>query len=127
MNEAILFGLGAVIGWYARKAYLTPWRYRLGGCRCALCEPRIMALLLLLLIPADVDAGPKRSTAARRQFLQQTGYPKGRPGYVVDHIVPLACGGLDQPANMQWQTREEAKAKDKWERRDCQPVKVKKL
>jgi hypothetical protein len=32
-----------------------------------------------------------------------------------DHIVPLKRGGCDCPSNMQWQTREEAKAKDKWE------------
>jgi hypothetical protein len=37
------------------------------------------------------------------------------PGYVVDHKTPLACGGLDDFRNMQWQTTAEAKAKDKWE------------
>ena len=37
------------------------------------------------------------------------------PGYVIDHIKPLACGGEDAPSNMQWQTIEEGKAKDKWE------------
>jgi hypothetical protein len=30
---------------------------------------------------------------------------------VVDHIVPLACGGSDAPSNMQWQNVAEAKAK----------------
>jgi 5-methylcytosine-specific restriction endonuclease McrA len=44
-----------------------------------------------------------------------TGYPHGRPGYVVDHIIPLKHGGADAPSNMQWQTIAEAKAKDKWE------------
>jgi len=37
----------------------------------------------------------------------------------VDHIVPLACGGADAPGNMQWQTTQEAKAKDRVERRGC--------
>jgi hypothetical protein len=37
------------------------------------------------------------------------------PGYVVDHITPLKRGGADSPSNMQWQTKEAAKAKDKWE------------
>ncbi|PYT36300.1 MAG: HNH endonuclease [Acidobacteria bacterium] len=56
-----------------------------------------------------------RHPAARAQFLRQTGYPHGRPGYVVDHIIPLECGGADSPTNMQWQTIAEAKAKDRTE------------
>lgn len=61
----------------------------------------------------------KRSAAARSAFMRQTGYPHGRPGYIVDHIVPLACGGADAPSNMQWQTVAEAKAKDRVERKGC--------
>jgi hypothetical protein len=53
---------------------------------------------------------------AKKEFLKQTGYPKGRKGYVVDHIVPLECGGADTPSNMQWQTVAEAKIKDRTER-----------
>jgi hypothetical protein len=31
--------------------------------------------------------------------------PRGAcPGYVIDHINPLECGGADAPFNMQWQT-----------------------
>jgi len=56
-----------------------------------------------------------RSQAAKHEFMKQTGYPKGRKGYVIDHIVPLKKGGSDSPDNMQWQTVEEAKEKDKWE------------
>jgi hypothetical protein len=56
-----------------------------------------------------------RSEAQKHAFERQTGYPHGRPGYVVDHIVPLKRGGCDCPENMQWQTVAEAKAKDKWE------------
>lgn len=41
------------------------------------------------------------------------------PGYVVDHVVPLCAGGADHPSNMQWQTRAEAKIKDREERAQC--------
>ena len=61
----------------------------------------------------------ERSAEAKRDFMRQSGYPHGRKGYVVDHIVPLACGGPEFPSNMQWQTKAEAKAKDKWERKGC--------
>jgi len=37
----------------------------------------------------------KRSAEAKATFMRQSGYPHGRPGYVVDHIAPLACGGAD--------------------------------
>src|SRR3989442_9337937 len=65
--------------------------------------------------PRDAHGRLLRNPAARAQFLRQTGYSHGRPGYVVDHIVPLECGGADSPSNMQWQTIAEAKAKDKTE------------
>jgi hypothetical protein len=61
----------------------------------------------------------QRSEAAKEQFLRQTGHPHGWPGHVVDHKVALACGGADVPSNMQWQTTEDAKAKDKVERQGC--------
>ena len=67
--------------------------------------------------PRDERGRIVRSESAKERFMRQTGYPHGRPGYVVDHIVPLAKGGADDPSNMQWQTAEEAKAKDKWERK----------
>ena len=57
----------------------------------------------------------KRSEAAKRDFMKQTGYPNGRQGYVIDHIIPLKKGGCDCPSNMQWQTIQEGKEKDKWE------------
>lgn len=56
-----------------------------------------------------------RSEKAKKDFMKQSGYPNGRPGYVVDHIVPLKRGGSDSPGNMQWQTKGAAKAKDKVE------------
>jgi hypothetical protein len=64
-------------------------------------------------------SGIHRSAAAKRAFEREAGYPHGRKAYVVDHIVPLACGGADAPSNMHWQTTADAKAKDKWERKGC--------
>lgn len=66
-----------------------------------------------------------RSTAARRAFQAQQPCPStdGRtgpcPGYVVDHVRPLACGGIDAPENMQWQTIAEGKLKDRRELEGC--------
>jgi tetratricopeptide (TPR) repeat protein len=67
----------------------------------------------------DADGPIHRSSAARRAFMRETGYADGRPGYIIDHKVPLACGGADAPTNMQWQTVQDAKWKDSWERRTC--------
>ena len=67
-------------------------------------------------VQRDSKGKIKRSSSAKEKFMNQTGYPKGRPGYVIDHVTPLSKGGKDDPGNMQWQTKEAAKAKDKWER-----------
>jgi hypothetical protein len=67
------------------------------------------------------DGHEHRSTSAKDHFKKEhpcpsTGATSGScPGYVIDHIVPLKRGGPDAPINMQWQTIEDAKAKDKWE------------
>jgi len=65
--------------------------------------------------PRDSHGRILRSPEARHEFMRRSGYPHGRKGYVIDHIVPLECGGSDAPSNMQWQTPAEAKAKDKTE------------
>jgi hypothetical protein len=69
--------------------------------------------------PRDEKGRFVRSETVRRNFMVLTGYPSGRSGYIVDHIIPLACGGPDSVVNMQWQTVAEAQAKDAWERRGC--------
>ena len=66
-----------------------------------------------------------RSLEAKKEFKLLNPCPSNRlrfgscPGYVIDHIEALACGGADAADNMQWQTKAEAKAKDKWERKGC--------
>jgi 5-methylcytosine-specific restriction endonuclease McrA len=76
-------------------------------------------------ISTGATAKTHRSHVARYAFVKQHACPAtGRhrlpcPGWVIDHIIALACGGADSPENMQWQTREEAKDKDKWERIGC--------
>ena len=69
--------------------------------------------------PRDEQGRFIRSRSAKARFERLSGHPNGWPGHVVDHIIPLACGGPDTPENMQWQTIEEGKAKDAVERRDC--------
>jgi len=70
----------------------------------------------------DARGRIKRSAAAKDAFKRQRPCPStGRgsgacPGYVIDHIKPMECGGADAPANMQWQTIADGKAKDKTER-----------
>jgi hypothetical protein len=60
-----------------------------------------------------------KTTAAKTQFMRETGYRNGRPGYVVAYRKPLACGGTDDTSNLQWLTAAEAQAKDKAERKGC--------
>lgn len=73
----------------------------------------------------DSNGRIKRSASAKHDFTLSNPCPiTGRtsgpcPGYVIDHVYPLACGGADSPLNMQWQTADAAKAKDKWERKGC--------
>jgi hypothetical protein len=69
----------------------------------------------------DANGRIHRSETAKNAFKRShpcpaTGKDHGPcPGYVIDHVKPLACGGEDDPSNMQWQTTEEGKVKDKWE------------
>ena len=37
------------------------------------------------------------------------------PGYIKDHIHALCIGGADEVSNLQWQTKADAAAKDRWE------------
>jgi hypothetical protein len=73
-------------------------------------------------VQRDSHGKIRRSAAAKDAFKRQkpcpsTGKSIGAcPGYVIDHVKPLECGGADAPSNMQWQTVSAGKAKDKTER-----------
>jgi hypothetical protein len=72
-------------------------------------------------IARDSRGRIKRSTAAKDEFKREkpcpaTGRRSGScPGYVIDHVVALKRHGADAPSNMQWQTIQAARAKDKIE------------
>lgn len=78
-------------------------------------------MITAVALAAVLVSAPERSAEAVRIFRRHHLCPATQmyspqcPGYVVDHIVPLACWGADEEANMQYQTLEEGKAKDRWE------------
>ena len=86
--------------------------------------PRGLIVLVLagMLYPLTGDS---RDPGARRAFQKthpcpSTGRTSGPcPGFVVDHVRPLCAGGSDTPANMQWQSLEESKRKDRLELQEC--------
>src|SRR6266487_6771490 len=83
------------------------------------------AMILGILAISTAGASEPRSLEVKHEFQQQhpcpsTGRTAGAcPGYIKDHVVPLACGGPDAVSNMQWQTIAAARAKDRWERKRC--------
>lgn len=66
---------------------------------------------------ARSTAAPRRSRSVRSEFQRlspcpSTGRASGScPGWEVDHVVPLACGGTNSLGNLQWLTREENRSK----------------
>lgn len=82
----------------------------------------MLSAVALLFATTSANA---RDPVERAAFVQQhpcpsTGKARGAcPGWVVDHIVPLCAGGADAPRNMQWQTVNKAKTKDRQEREMC--------
>lgn len=72
-------------------------------------------------VKRDSHGRIKRSQHTKNDFKRQhpcpaTGKSSGAcPGYVVDHVKALKHGGADNPSNMQWQSKEAAKQKDKRE------------
>ena len=85
----------------------------------------IIVMLSIGFFIQSVDAR-ERSEKAKASFKYMNPCPSNGnnhgacPGYVIDHITALACGGIDAASNMQWQSVAEGRAKDKWERKGCQ-------
>lgn len=77
----------------------------------------VLLLILLLQTPSE------RNAATVREFQHLTGYPNGRKGFVVDHIIPLCAGGADAVSNMQWQLKATSYQKDIFERALCKAMK----
>ncbi len=83
---------------------------------------KMKKLLLIILIAVSFDAiSACRSAKAVREFRKDhpcpvTGKKTGAcHDQIVDHICALAQGGIDDKANMQWQTHFESKKKDRIE------------
>lgn len=95
----------------------------------------IAALLIIVFLfgtgiaEAQTVCSPKRDCHGKiqRSQAQVAAFKRGHPcpangkirgacpGYIVDHIKALCVCGKDRPSNMQWQTVEEAKKKDRTE------------
>jgi hypothetical protein len=86
-------------------------------------------VLLTAAAAFPVLAAP-RSAAARLEFKRHSPCPStGRsagacPDFVIDHVQPLCAGGADAPINMQWQTVQQAKVKDRDERALCRSMRA---
>lgn len=96
--------------------------------RTKIFSPCVIAAFVTLAA-VSADASEYRSYRAKRDFRMEnpcpsTGKVRGAcPEYVVDHVVPLCAGGADAPSNMQWQTVEAGKRKDRDERKACRQSK----
>ena len=88
----------------------------------------ITILIAALIVVSCASNTVQRSNKARHDFARQTSCPSTGanklpcPGYIIDHIEPLCAGGVDTPANMQWQTVDAAKSKDRLEKAECRAL-----
>lgn len=85
---------------------------------------RVMFLIIVIWFMTHgslAQAATPRGTKAPAEFRKYTACPATNkftgpcPGYIMDHMVPLRCNGPDVATNLQWQTRAESDAKDRWE------------
>lgn len=77
----------------------------------------------------DLDGKLHRSQSTLIQFQKlhpcpSTGKPTGScPGFVKDHVIPLACGGPDLPNNLMWSEHDWSIVRDKQEWHLCRELK----
>jgi hypothetical protein len=82
---------------------------------------KLLITAALLLMATHAHATTARGTEAPRLFRKYNACPStGKftgacPGWVMDHLKSLRCGGLDVPENLWWMTTAEAKVKDRQE------------
>ncbi len=84
---------------------------------------KLIVIVLVAFIGVQLGADT-RHAATVRAFERLTGFPKGRPGFVADHQIPLCAGGPDVTSNMVWQPVAESYVKDGFERRLCVALKT---
>jgi hypothetical protein len=67
---------------------------------------------------ACAGAATLRGTAAPKEFRKYNACPSTKkftgacPGWIMDHLEALRCGGKDVPENLWWMTKTEAALKD---------------
>lgn len=100
----------------------------LAAAACAHEPDRFKDIRYSGVVQRDDHGRTKRSAAVINAFRKQWPCPStGKttdacPGWAVDHVVPLACGGVDAVWNMAWMPMEGKSGpgelpKDRWERR----------
>ncbi|MDR2365836.1 MAG: HNH endonuclease [Zoogloeaceae bacterium] len=90
----------------------------------------VAVLFFSLFLASATDARSKSAVHAFRKThpCPATGESKGAcPGWQVDHVNPLKCGGADHPSNMQWLTVAAHKAKTRREAKRCVKKRKKRL
>lgn len=85
----------------------------------------LMFLLATSIASGTGEAKSVRDPEVRRAFMKlhpcpSTGKTKGAcPGWQVDHIIALVCGGRDSVDNLQWLSVEAHKAKTREDIKNC--------